>query len=127
MRSVPEATERIFGCAADVVGARAAGALFVQLAAELGGEHDAVPTAFQRLAEELLLCGRIVTVGGIEEVDSGLEGGIHDAGCGGRVNAPSELLQPRPTTETSSERSYASPCIPCFHLLLPILARKPRG
>ena len=47
-------------------------------AAELGGEHDLVPAPFQGLADDLL--GVAVGVGGVDEVDAGVQGRADHAG-----------------------------------------------
>ena len=47
-------------------------------AAELGGEHDLVPAPFQGLADDVL--GVAVGVGGVDEVDAGVQRLVDDAG-----------------------------------------------
>src|SRR5262245_11750588 len=46
---------------------------------ELGGEDDIVTTALERLADDLLRLARTVDVGGVDEIDPGVEGGVDDA------------------------------------------------
>jgi hypothetical protein len=48
-------------------------------AEHLGGEHDVVATAFERLADDLLGLTGGVDVGGVDEVDAGVEGAVDDA------------------------------------------------
>ena len=45
---------------------------------ELGGEHDVVATALQCLADDLLRLAGGVDVGGIDEVDPGIQRGVDD-------------------------------------------------
>ena len=53
--------------------------VFAHRRVELGGEHDVVaPAAGQRLADDAFGLTRRVDVGGIDEVDAGVEGGVDD-------------------------------------------------
>jgi hypothetical protein len=48
-------------------------------AVELGGEHDVVPAALERLADDLLGLAARVDVGGVDDVDPGVQGPVDDA------------------------------------------------
>ena len=45
---------------------------------ELGGQHDVVAPAAQRLADDLLVLAGAVHVGGVDEVDAGVERAVDD-------------------------------------------------
>ena len=47
----------------------------------LGGQHDGVASTFQRLADDLLRLALAVSIGGIDEVDAGIQGLVDDAGA----------------------------------------------
>ena len=47
----------------------------------LGGEHDVVSPAFQRLADDLLGLALAVPVGGVDEVDAEVERPVDDPGA----------------------------------------------
>ena len=99
----PQAPQAVLEGLADV-GGLGAFVLGVDLHAELGGEHDLVAARAQGAAQELLALGAAVDVGGVEEGDAGVEGGVHHRGGARRRRCgPPKLLQPRPTTDTSSE------------------------
>lgn len=70
--------------------------------AELGGEDDLVPAALEGLPEVALGAAEAaVDVGGVEEGDARVEGGVDDgAGRLGVEVRPPKLLQPSPTAET---------------------------
>ena len=58
-------------------------AVVVDRRAELGGDHRLVASGAEGTAEELLALGTAVDVGGVEEVDPGVERGAdHGAGRG---------------------------------------------
>ena len=59
--------------------------------AELGGEHDLVAPAPDRLADELLVRERAVHVGGVEEVDAEVERAVDGRDGLGVVAAAVEL------------------------------------
>jgi hypothetical protein len=48
-------------------------------APELGGQHDVVAAALERLADDLLRLAGRVDVGGVDEVDAGVQRGVDDA------------------------------------------------
>jgi hypothetical protein len=45
----------------------------------LGGQHDVVAPAFQCLADDLLRLAAAIPVGGVDEVDAGVQGFVDDA------------------------------------------------
>ena len=45
----------------------------------LGGQHDVVAPAFQCLADDLLRLAAAISVGGVDEVDAGVQGFMDDA------------------------------------------------
>ena len=45
---------------------------------ELGGDHQAIALALDRLAQQLLIGARAIDLGRVEEGDAPLGGGIHD-------------------------------------------------
>ena len=47
--------------------------------AELGGQHDVVAAALERLADDLLRLAGRVDVGGVDEVDAGVQRAVDDA------------------------------------------------
>lgn len=53
--------------------------IVVEGPADLGGQHDVVAAAIERLADDLLGLAGGVDVGGVDEVDAGVEGGVDDA------------------------------------------------
>ena len=64
-------------------------------AVHLGREHDVVAPAFERLADDLLGLAARVDVGGVDEVDAGVERAVDDADrarrgrcCPGRTSSP---------------------------------------
>ena len=71
-----EPGEAVLDGDADVAGRAPTNVALVRCS-ELGGQDDLVPTGTQRLAQEGLALGPAVDVGGVEEVDAGIEGGIH--------------------------------------------------
>ena len=91
MRSVPSRRRLSSQARLDVLRPRAF-ALLVHRHAEL--RRDDRPTASfgERAAEELLALGRAVDVGGVEEVDAGIERGVDDALGGGLVDAHPEVV-----------------------------------
>src|SRR5690348_14879066 len=86
-----EPAERILDRAEDVVGFGAL-AFVVQLAAEFSGDHDAIPATPECLAEKLFALPLAVNVGGIQEVDPGIECCVYHASGRGRVDAPAEII-----------------------------------
>jgi hypothetical protein len=52
------------------------GVVWVANDSELGGEHDLVALAFDRLADQFFVLVRSVDVGGVEEVDAEFEGAV---------------------------------------------------
>ncbi len=50
-------------------------------AMHLGGEHDLVATAFQRLADDLLRLALAVSIGGVDEIDADIQRLVNDAGA----------------------------------------------
>ncbi len=59
--------------------------------AELGGENDAVAAVADGAADELLVASGAVHVGGVEEVDAGVEGAVDDGDGFGVVGGSVEL------------------------------------
>ena len=98
-----QAAQAVFGCLANVLGARAL-AGFVELHTELGGDHGFAPAAGERAAEILFAVAFIVDVGGIEEIDAGIERCLHYAGGLRGVDAPAEIV----ASETG-ERNFQAP------------------
>ena len=81
--------------------------LLVDRHAELGGEHDLIPAPGERLAEILLALGAAVDVGGVEEVDAGVERRVDDARRGRGVEAAAEVVAAEPD-HRDLERADAS-------------------
>ncbi len=54
-------------------------ALVAHLVEELGGEHDVVAPALERPADDLLALAAAVDVGGVDEVDAGIERAVDHA------------------------------------------------
>ena len=117
--------------AADVV-ARAAGDRIVvaPLApAELRRDHDPVAPPGERAAEDSLALAVAVALGGVEERDPGVERGVDDGPrARPRRSAQPKLLQPSPTTETTSPdgprvRVRISPTVPAAESGRPWSAR----
>ena len=67
-------------------------ARLVQLHAEFGGDHDFQSPAGERAAQVLLAVAGIVEVGGIEEINAGIECGVHYAAGVCLIDAPSEII-----------------------------------
>ena len=65
--------------------------------AELRGEHDAVATPLERLAEQVLAAAAVaVDVRGVEERDAHLERGVHDRARALLVDARAEVVAAEP-------------------------------
>lgn len=47
----------------------------------LGGQHDVVPSTGNRPTDQHLRLPLAVDVGGVEDIDAGIERGIDDRGC----------------------------------------------
>ena len=78
---------------------RAAHRAVAHLAAELGGQHHAVAAALQQLAQQPLAAAAVaVDVGGVEEVDAGVERGVDDPAGGGQVETAAEVVAAEPDT-----------------------------
>src|SRR5580765_7393418 len=86
-----QSPQRVLHSAPYVAGLRAL-MLVVQLTAELGGDHYAVPPALQRLAKEVLALPGTVAIRRIEEVDAGIQCRVHHARRRRSVDAPSEVV-----------------------------------
>ena len=63
---------------------------------ELGGHHHLVAAAAECPAEQLLGARAAVDVGGVEEVDPRVEGGVHDGGGPLLVATHPEVVAPEP-------------------------------
>jgi len=70
--------------------------VIVDLHAELGGKNDFVSSALQNSAEEFFALGEAVDVGGVEEVNARVEGGINDFFCLCLVDAAAEVVSAKP-------------------------------
>ena len=76
---------------------RFGGASSVIACAELRGEHDAVATPLERLAEQVLAAAAVaVDVRGVEERDAHLERGVHDRARALLVDARAEVVAAEP-------------------------------
>ncbi len=64
----------------------------VQSGAELGRYQHVGAVLAQRPAQELLAFGAPVNVGGVEQVDTGIEGGLHYGGALAFVNATTKVV-----------------------------------
>ena len=64
--------------------------------AELGGDHHLVAALAQRPAQELLALGAAVDVGGVEEGDAGVEGGVRPRRRGVLVDPAAEVVAAQP-------------------------------
>ena len=78
-----QAAQRVLDLADDPAArvARLVGVLVVHVAVELGGQEDVVAAALaglQRLADDLLGLAAGVDVGGVDDVDAGVEGAVDD-------------------------------------------------
>ena len=71
-------------------------------AAELRRQDDPVPPPAERLTEERLALPVAVALGRVEERDADLERRVDDRARPASSTRRPKLLQPRPTTETSS-------------------------
>jgi hypothetical protein len=69
---------------------------------ELGGEHDVVAASLERLADDLLRLAGRVDIGGVDEVDAGVERAVDDADRVVVVGvAPgADIIVPRQSFET---------------------------
>ena len=97
----------------DVVGVQAAQAVFdrlqnplarpaalfgvlADLHPEFGGQHDFMAALAQRLAEEFLRLRPAIDVGGVEQGDPGVEGGVHHGLGLGLIDAHAEVVAAQP-------------------------------
>ena len=81
---------------------------------ELGGDDDLVAPAGERFAEVLLRAGPAVDVGGVEEVDPGVESGVDDSGAALLVDAHPEVVAAQPD-QRDLERPHLSHLHPRQH------------
>ena len=81
--------------------------LLVDGHAELGREHHLVAAPGQRAAEKLLAAGAAVDVGGVEEVDAGVERRVDDA----RGGAPRRADRRSCCSRARPPRPRASRCV----------------
>jgi len=86
-----QSAQAVLGGLANVLRLRAMARL-IELHAELAGNDGFTPPASEGTAEILLAVAFIVDVGGVEEIDAGVERGLHDAAGLDGIDAPSEVI-----------------------------------
>ena len=79
----------------------------------LRGDDGFAPPAGERAPKILLAVAFIVDVGGIEEIDAGVERGLHDAAGLGGIDAPSEIIAAQTGQRNLQRADFAA-----FQLLL---------
>ena len=52
--------------------------ILAHCAVHLGGQHDISATTLERLADDLLRLSAAVSIGGVDEVDAGIQGLVDD-------------------------------------------------
>src|SRR5687767_4477347 len=86
-----EALEAVLGGAEHIFGASAF-PVVVDPHAEFGGDDHILAALAKSAPEELLALRAAVAVGGVEEIDSRMESGIHYFCCGCGVQAPAKII-----------------------------------
>lgn len=86
-----ETAQAVLGGLANVLRPRALARL-IELHAELGGDHHLSPPAAESAAQILLAVALVIDVCGIEEINAGIERGLHHAAGLRFIHAPSEII-----------------------------------
>ena len=109
-----QAAQAVFDGLANILGARAV-AGFVELHAELGGDDGLAPPAGERAAEIFFAVAFIVDVGGIEEIDAGIERHLDHAGGLRGVDAPAEIVASQTGEGDFQSSDFAALRSGCLH------------
>ncbi|CAB3778538.1 hypothetical protein LMG28614_00643 [Paraburkholderia ultramafica] len=111
-----EALERRFGDHADALGTTVERPLRVAvLEAEFGGDHDLVAKRRHRFADQFLVDERAVALGGVEESDALLEGGLNQFDARGLLGGLA--VAEAQTHAAESDRGHFQPAVTQFALL----------
>src|SRR5262249_25273736 len=76
---------------------------------ELGRQHHALAPFTQHLAETFLRRAGIVGVGGVDQGDAGIDGGVHHAARRGAIEAAAEIVAAEPDRRDRETRISALP------------------